>query len=401
MKKVYLIGIGTGTHEGLTGKASGIISSCDLLFGADRMLEAAAQYPGKKINTYKPDEISDFLKDSEWEKAGVLLSGDVGFYSGAKKLMTALEEYQPELVPGISTVSAFCAALGLSWDEVSVVSLHGRQMNAVGIADCSRYTFCLLDGAGGVRKLADRLLYYAFDNVILHIGGRIGYSDEKIYHMRLKEAAAFDCAGPVAAVIENPTPRERVFPELADEELIRSDVPMTKAEVRCVAIQKLGLSKSSVLYDIGAGTGSVAVQAALCYPESSVYAIECKEEALRLIEENKRKFRADNVTIVAGKAPEAFLDIPAPTHAFIGGSGGRMREILRRLWEKNPRTVVLISMITLETLSETLTLAEEYGIEPEVVQLSVSKAKKAGKSRLMLAQNPVMLIKLETEAAHE
>lgn len=396
-RKIYLIGIGTGTYEGLTIRAAQILKTCDLFFGADRMLAAADSCIGNKVNIYKPDEILDYLRDNKngkWTKACILLSGDVGFYSGAKKLLTVLSDYDVELVPGISSISAFCAALGISWDETAIASLHGRQMNVIAKADSSKYTFCLLSGAEGVRELADKLMYYAFDNVIMHIGENIGYPDEKICHMTPKEAAESDFGKLVVVVIENPSPRGCVFPEIDDEEFIRGAVPMTKSEVRSIGIQKLGLSKNAVLYDIGAGTGSVGIQAAVCYPDSSVYAIEYKEEAAELITQNRKKFRADNLNIILGKAPEAFLGLPAPTHAFIGGSAGNMREILSLLWEKNPHTVVVISLITLETLSEVMNIIDEYGIEPEIVQINVSKAKKAGTYHLMMGQNPVTLIKL-------
>lgn len=398
-KKIYLIGIGTGVYEGLTIKAAQLMKACDLLFGADRMLKAAEGYQGKRINAYQPDEIWRYLnaeENKEWKKACVLLSGDVGFYSGAKKLLETLSDsdYGVELVPGISSISAFCAAIGISWETVSVVSLHGRQGNIIGKIDSEQYTFCLLGGAQGLRELTDKLLYYDFTNVILHIGENIGYPEQKVVHIKPQEVLGTSFGNLLVVIIENPSPRVCVFPEIDDSEWIRGDVPMTKSEIRSIGIQKLGLSKHSVLYDIGAGTGSVGIQAAVCYPDSSVYAIDYKEAAIELITQNQKKFRADNLHIVLGKAPCALEALPAATHAFIGGSAGNMREILSFLWEKNPHTVIVISLISLETLSETMRIAEEYGIEPQVVQISVAKAKKTGKYHLMTGQNPVTLVKL-------
>lgn len=398
-KKIYLIGIGTGVYEGLTIKAAQLMNTCDLLFGADRMLKVAEGYQGKRINAYQADEICRYLnaeENKEWKKACVLLSGDVGFYSGAKKLLETLSDYDyaVELVPGISSISAFCAAIGISWETVSVVSLHGRQGNIIGRIDSEQYTFCLLGSAQGLRELSDKLLYYDFTNVILHIGENIGYSEQKIVHITPQEVLGTSFGNLLVVIIENPSPRACVFPEIDDSEWIRGDVPMTKSEVRSIGIQKLGLSRDSILYDIGAGTGSVGIQAAVCYPDSSVYAIDYKEAAIALITQNQKKFRADNLHIVLGKAPRALEALPAATHAFVGGSAGNMREILSFLWKKNPHTVIVISLITLETLSETMLIAEEYGIEPQVMQISVAKAKKTGKYHLMTGQNPVTLVKL-------
>ena len=396
-KKIYLVGVGTGVYEGLTIRAAELIKICDLLLGADRMLKVAKDYQGKQFNVYQPDEILRCLKSEEnraWKKACVLLSGDVGFYSGAKKILEVLSDYAVELVPGISSIAAFCAAIGISWESVSVVSLHGRQMNVIGRIDSEKYTFCLLGGAEGLRELANKLLYYNFENVVLHIGENIGYPEQKIVHMTPQEALETKFGKLLVAVIENPSPRACMFPEIDDSEWIRGDVPMTKSEVRSIAIQKLGLSRHSVLYDIGAGTGSVGIQAAVCYPDNSVYAIDYKETAIDLIKQNQKKFRADNLYPVFGKAPDAVNTLPIATHAFIGGSAGNMSEILSFLWNKNPHMVIVISLITLETLSEVLHIAKEYGMEPQVVQINVSKAKKTGNYHLMTGQNPVTLVKL-------
>ena len=115
---------------------------------------------------------------------------------------------------------------------------------------------------------------------------------------------------------------------MRDEWFIRGEVPMTKAEVRAVSISKLELKPDSVLYDIGAGTGSVSIEAACQMNSGSVYAVEQKPEAVELIEANIRKFGASGVHIVTGTAPEALAKLPCPTHAFIGGSSGNMAGLL-------------------------------------------------------------------------
>lgn len=396
-KKLYLIGIGTGTCDGLTVRAAKLMEDCDLIFGAKRMLDVAAGCKAKRIAAYQPKEIRAYLEKTEhqnWQCACVLLSGDVGFYSGARPLLEEFRDCAVEMIPGVSSLSALCAAIGVSWDGVSVVSLHGRQENVIGRIDRERYTFCLLSGAQGLRELAEKLQYYGLDKVILHIGENIGYPSQRICSTTPQEAAEGTFGNLLAVVIENPFPKECLFPEINDSEWIRGDVPMTKSEIRSLAIQKLGMTKNAVLYDIGAGTGSVGIQAAVCYPDSSVYAIEYQEKAVDLIRQNQRKFRADNLHIIFGKAPCALETLPTATHAFIGGSAGSLREILCALWEKNPRTVIVISLITLETLSEVMGIAKEFEIEPQVVQIQVSRAKKAGAYHLMTGQNPVMLVKL-------
>lgn len=179
---------------------------------------------------------------------------------------------------------------------------------------------------------------------------------------------------------------------MRDEWFIRKEVPMTKAEVRAVSISKLELKQDSVLYDIGAGTGSVSIEAASQMGSGSVYAVEQKQEAVELIEANRKRFGVSGVHIVAGTAPGALADLPCPTHAFIGGSSGNLAGLLDVLYQKNPSVRIVMNIIALETLSQTLTLLKERGIEAEIVSLQVSKARVAGNYHMMQGQNPVYII---------
>ena len=179
---------------------------------------------------------------------------------------------------------------------------------------------------------------------------------------------------------------------MRDEWFIRGEVPMTKSEVRAVSVEKLELSPDSVLYDIGAGTGSVSVEAAPFMPEGTVYAVEKKREAVELLEKNRKKFQAEQIRIIEGAAPEALEGLEAPTHAFLGGTSGRMAEILSLLLAKNPEVRVVVNAITLESVSKVMEWTAARGIEADIVLVSVSRAKAAGRVHMMMAQNPVYVI---------
>lgn len=177
---------------------------------------------------------------------------------------------------------------------------------------------------------------------------------------------------------------------------------MTKSEVRSVSLTKLKLDQNSVCYDIGAGTGSVSVEMALRASQGQVYAIEKKEDALNLLKANKEKFALDQMQIIAGTAPEAMEDLPAPTHAFIGGSSGNLDKIIDLLLTKNPQVRIVINCITLETVSEAISCIrklEEFGAdkewESEVVQLAVSRAKNIGRYHMMMGENPIYIITVQ------
>lgn len=187
---------------------------------------------------------------------------------------------------------------------------------------------------------------------------------------------------------------------MRDEVFIRGDVPMTKSEVRAVVLSKLSLKPDSVLVDVGAGTGSVSVEAAAILGKGTVTAIEKEPEACRLVKQNIEKFGAANVTVICGRAAAVLKEIkqPAPyTHAFIGGTGGEMTEVLELLLAQNPEIRVVATAISLETVSQLCNWLDTRGIEAEIIQVQVSKAKKTGGHRLMMALNPIFVISFGKE----
>lgn len=186
---------------------------------------------------------------------------------------------------------------------------------------------------------------------------------------------------------------------IADEQFIRGKAPMTKEEVRTVSLAKLKLKEDSLCYDVGAGTGSLSIEMALRAHQGKVWAIEKKEEAVDLIRQNKVRFVADNLKIIEGLAPEAMQDLPAPTHVFIGGSSGNLKQIVELLLQKNKEVRIVINCITLETVSEALETAKLFGFtENEIVQLNVSRSKAIGRYHMMMGENPIYIITLQHPA---
>ena len=184
-----------------------------------------------------------------------------------------------------------------------------------------------------------------------------------------------------------------VTPGMEDEAFTRAEVPMTKEEVRVLALSRLRLTGKAVLYDIGAGTGSVSVEAARLCPDAKVFAVERKPEAAALLRENLSKYCLPNVTVIEAEAPDGLQELPAPTHVFVGGSGHAMKGILESVLERNPAVRVVATCVTLETLQEIMQAAQELPVsEPQVRQISVSRAQKVGGYHMMKAQNPVYLI---------
>ena len=163
---------------------------------------------------------------------------------------------------------------------------------------------------------------------------------------------------------------------------------MTKSEVRAVSVSKLEISPYDIIYDIGAGTGSVSVEAALLCHRGKVYAVEKNNDAAELIQKNAVKFQTDNIEIIRGEAPTTLTGLPRPDKVFIGGSSGKVEEIIRVCDCKR----VVVNAITLETLERTTRAFGDLGYTYTVTQISVSRGKKVGESNMMMAQNPVFVI---------
>ena len=359
-QKVTLLGIGMGSPKTLTLSGQEAVRNADLIVGAKRMADAVRFVGQDFLYEYRSKEISEYLKaHPEYTKVVVALSGDVGFYSGAKKLVELLGP-ETEMICGISSVVYFMSKIGLSWDDAKIVSAHGKACNLVSLIRMNRKVFSILGTGDGVRKLAEKLTFYGMGDVILHVGENLSYDNEKILANPARELVSYE-GDPLSVICAYNLGAE---PELAthglpDEEFIRGKAPMTKTEVRTVSLSKLRLPKDAICYDIGAGTGSVSVEMALRASEGAVYAIEKKEDALALLHENKKKFALDHMYIVPGTAPEALEELPVPTHAFIGGSSGNMKEIVELLLNKNPQVRIVINCITLETVGEALDCIRE------------------------------------------
>ena len=393
-QKISLVGIGMGAEKTLTLEGKKAFDEAELLIGAKRMTEAV-QKPGQSVlHEYRSERIVEYIKaHPEYRTVAIALSGDVGFYSGAKKLVDLLEG-NVEVICGISSVVYFMAKIGFSWDDAKIVSAHGRKCNLVSLIRHNPKVFSILGTEDGVASLAKKLVYYGMGDVILYVGENLSYENEKIFHDKAENLTEYrgDALSVVTAYNEEATPLNAVH-GIRDEEFLRGKAPMTKEEVRTVSLSKLCLAEDSVCYDVGAGTGSVSIEMALRAWNGEVYAIEKKEDALGLLKENRQKFAVDNLKIIPGIAPEAMIELPVPTHAFIGGSSGNMNEIVKLLLEKNPEVRIVINCITLETVTEAMNAIRDFNLtDVDIVQLGAARSKTVGRYHMMMGENPIYII---------
>lgn len=240
--------------------------------------------------------------------------------------------------------------------------------------------------------LCEILAAAGFGAVQATVGENLGTPQQKVITDTVQTLAGGSFA-PLSVLLVEPCPKPQPrVPGLPDEAFIRGKTPMTKQEVRAAALAKLAVAPTDTLWDVGAGTGSVSVEMALAAPMGQVYAVECDADACALVRQNQTKFAASNLTLIAGKAPEALQNLPAPDAVFIGGSKGNMQAIVDAALAANPQTRLCIAAIALETLQQGIAALAAHGLAAQVTQIAVSRSKAAGSLHLMMANNPVFLI---------
>jgi len=397
-KEISIVGIGPGDRENMTVAASKAICEADCVIGARRMLEASALPGQKSIEAIAPEEIRKAIMDDTLShRFAVVMSGDVGFFSGTKKLLPLLKDHTVHLIPGLSSLVTLCAQLGTNYEDVVSLSLHGRQGDIAAALRRNPRVFVLVGGENGMKSLCSELVQNGMGQAHVSVGERLGYPDQRVTTGTAASLSEKNFDSLSAALIEYDL-RPIVTHGLPDEAFLRGThgdgtaVPMTKRAIRATALSLLELHRNSVCYDVGAGTGSVSIEMALQADQGQVWAVERKEDVLPLLEENRQAFHVSNLHIVSGAAPEAMEALPVPTHVFIGGSGGNLREILESVFRKNPKARVVASAIALETVAELTACQNALPLsESQTICLTVARSRKAAGYHLMTGQNPVYL----------
>lgn len=398
-RKVSVVGIGMGSVDTMTGEAKRACREADLLIGAKRMTEAVFREGQQAFCAYRAEEILTYMKEHpEYEKIAVVLSGDVGFFSGAKELIASIKEQkldvELQVIPGISSLVSFCARLHVPWEHVKAVSVHGREERLIASVRESSAVFALAGGRNQIAEICRQLTEYGFGDCEIAVGEKLSYPEERIWRGSVRQFLDLETEPLSVFLIWNRRAEQYVVTHgISDDRFCRGKVPMTKEEVRSISISKMRLTKNSVIYDVGAGTGSVAVEMALQASGGAVYAVEKNEEAVALLEKNRRAFAVEHLHIVHGMAPDALENLPCPTHVFIGGSSGNLKAILETVRAKNASVRVVMNAITLETVSEALTYLREQEIsDADIVSVQTARSREIGTYHMMTGQNPVYII---------
>ena len=398
-RTISCIGIGMGTLDTLPHEAAETIRNADILFGAKRILESVEHMPDllrddqERVEEYRSAQIAKYLSTRpNLTRIVILMSGDVGFYSGARLVQDAFPDEKIDYYCGISSVVYFASKVPTAWQDAKLLSAHGRSLNLLNCVQRYPKIIMIVSGVEDVRAICQELVEAEMTYVHVTVGTNLSYPEETVTSGTPEDFLQAETTGLHIMLLENPQANHIIVPGMSDETFVRGKVPMTKEEIRILSVAKLQLTEDSIVYDVGAGTGSVSMECARLCTNGTVYAVERNPEGIALIRENSKKLRLSNVKAIEGLAPEALMDLPAPTHAFIGGSAGNMGEILDVLRAKNPSVRIVINTIALDSISEVMQLLKERGYDADIVQISAAKSRVLGRYHMMTGLNPVYII---------
>lgn len=414
---ISIVGLGMGSIDSLTIESAKKIENASFIIGAKRMLEICLNMASKEVKTYisyKPTDILDYIyeKAGEEDKIVLVMSGDTGFYSGSIKLKKEFEEYTKkgyfeensklEICAGISSFSYMCAKFGIDYTDMKILSVHGRDENLNELFDSIKFnkkTFALSSGDRQINDILAHLVENELGEVEVLVAENMSSKNERYFRNKASELVneKFDKISSLIFINEKAKDKRVLF-GIDDEEFLRDKVPMTKSDIRALAMTKLELSEAAICYDIGAGSGSCSIEMGRFASKGKVYAIEHKKIACDLIEKNIKKFSLKNIEVIFGEASEKIEDIEAPSHVFIGGSGGDLELIVDKIYKKNENATVVITAITLETIACINEIVKKYanlGYKYDMSFISFANNKTVANYNMMIGGNPVLIARIK------
>jgi precorrin-6Y C5,15-methyltransferase (decarboxylating) len=377
------------------------IEKAEVLIGGTRCLDA---FPGPQgIRIPLKGSVGDVLKRAGQEmKAGkkvvVLADGDPLFFGIGKKVVEAVGSDRVVLHPNLTALQAAAARIGLSWNRVKTVSLHGRKdlrplLRALVDAD---HVGVYTDGVNHPAAVAEELHRRGVHTFRMWVFENLWQKDERIGVYALDASKGKDFSALNFLILERTgVPEIPLRLGLSDDDFQHEKGLITKQEIRAVGLSLLGIQPQHTVWDLGAGCGSVAVEASFLAREGAVYAVERDPARLGMIRENIRRTGAYAVEVVGCEMPDGLDPLPDPDRVFIGGGLGQGKEVLARALDRlKPGGRMVLHLVLLGSLSRAKLFLEEKGCPCTVSQIQVSRSRRlAGDDRLE-ALNPVYVLSL-------
>ncbi len=377
----------------------------ELLVSSDYSKKLVSSFPkGNRIKKTIPfTPIVDCFKDIERSASRgrvlVLTSGDPLFFGFGTSFLKRLPEAEVAFIPSVSSMQFCFSRFGIPWEEAQFISLHGRDIEGIASMINNKLLFFLTDKNNTPDRIAtfimNRIESERLDDYTIHIGEKLGQDGERLISGGLAKISTQSFEQPNCVIITNRQTIINDYPSklgLKESEINHSRGLITKNEIRAMVLHALDLPHDGVFWDVGAGSGSVSIEAARMNPGLSIYAIEKNEVERVHIEQNRRRFGCWNIHVIAGKAPEVFTDLPKPDRVFVGGSGGQLIPILEQtaaLIGSGQKIVVTgILESTKKTAPETLV---RLGLSVSSSLVSVTRICHYGDSSTEKKLNPIQI----------
>jgi precorrin-6Y C5,15-methyltransferase (decarboxylating) len=403
MGNVIVVGIGLGPED-LNKSHLDAIQKAEILVGGKKQL---AMFAGLTEDTWTLGSNPRATLEEVREKAAgkrvvILASGDPLFFGIGKR---ALEVFGPEnltFLPNLTALQKTFARLKLPWNQARAVSVHGRKpTDFFAELGHSGPVAIYTDPENRPDRLAKLLREYGMTNRKVAVVEEIGSDQERCLETNLVEAEEMQFA-PVNVMVLYPEEEKEPAARLGlEDELFAKDKSLiTKRESRALILAELQIEPQGVMWDVGAGSGSVGIEAVRLAPGLRVYAVEKNRARLEMIQENVKRLGGFGVKAVLGEAPGALEDLPDPDRVFVGGSGGNLTDILEIVEKRlRPGGRTVVSVVTLETLARAQRIADKAGLAHEWLLLQVGRTVpiQSGEEALMSrfqAQTPLFLLSL-------
>jgi len=395
-EKIYLIGAGITGWEGFGAKALEVINRAEVLIGHQRHLDIFPDFPGEKQALEELSIMLDYLKSTE-KRVVVLGSGDPNFFGIARFLLRNLPKERVEIFPNVTSIQYAFARIKEPWDNAIFVSVHGRGLKgAIDRIVAAEKAAVLTDATNTPAMIARELIHRGAEGFEAWLCEDMGLPTEKFTKTDVRGVAELT-ASPlnILILIKAWEPNLQHYPVIGidDEEFATAKKLITKQEVRSVTLGKLKLQDDLVMWDIGAGSGSVSIEASNLMPNGKIYALEKNQQYLVFIRDNLKKFVARNVILIESYAPEGLEELPDPDRVFIGGSGGMLEEIIDAVDKRlKAEGVIVLNAVTLDTLTKAVEFLEDHGYCVEVTCVNIAKTRGLTEFKMFEAHNPVYII---------
>jgi precorrin-6B C5,15-methyltransferase / cobalt-precorrin-6B C5,C15-methyltransferase len=377
-----IVGIGEDGIDGLSAVARGLVSGADIVFGGARHLALAARIIRGEARPW-PSPFSrgvEEVLEARGRKVCVLASGDPFFYGVGSVLANHVSPDETLVVPAASSFSLAAARLGWALPDIALVSLHGRALDRIRphLHQAAR-VLALTSDSEGPEALARLLAETGFGESRLIVLEALGGAKERI---RTTTAARFDLGDVaelnVVGVEVKAAPGARTIaytPGLADD-LFEHDGQITKREIRAVTLSSLAPQRGEYLWDIGAGSGSVAIEWMLAHPSARAIAIEARADRANRIRRNAAAFGVPELEVVEGHAPEALAGLATPDAVFVGGGASEPGVLDAAIAALKPGGRLVANAVTLET--EALLIARQATLGGTLTRIAISRADSVG-----------------------